>query len=121
MAFLQFAVILDFMWMAPLGAVIMPALKIGPKEFGLVVAWRMQPVADHLGQAQERSPFGRLPHKLAVPPHLANDDLRLHADAVQHIVRGNNLGVALTDLPTVYLMTGLCTIFVGLLVGRAAD
>jgi predicted MFS family arabinose efflux permease len=38
LAFLQFAVILDFMLMAPLGAVIMPALGISPKQFGLVVS-----------------------------------------------------------------------------------
>src|ERR1700742_3258084 len=38
LAFLQFAVILDFMLMSPLGAVIMPALKIEPKQFGLVVS-----------------------------------------------------------------------------------
>src|SRR3954462_11680523 len=38
LAFLQFAVILDFMLMSPLGAVIMPALKIGPAQFGLVVS-----------------------------------------------------------------------------------
>src|SRR5450830_1424798 len=38
LAFLQFAVILDFMIMSPLGAVIMPDLKIGPAQFGLVVS-----------------------------------------------------------------------------------
>ena len=38
LAFLQFAVILDFMIMAPLGAMIMPALTISPKQFGLVVS-----------------------------------------------------------------------------------
>src|SRR5476649_2678162 len=38
LAFLQFAVILDFMLMSSLGAVIMPALAIGPKQFGLVVS-----------------------------------------------------------------------------------
>jgi predicted MFS family arabinose efflux permease len=38
LAFLQFAVILDFMIMAPLGALIMPALSISPKQFGLVVS-----------------------------------------------------------------------------------
>src|SRR5277367_6040044 len=38
LAFLQFAVILDFMLMSPLGAIIMPALAIGPKQFGLVVS-----------------------------------------------------------------------------------
>jgi predicted MFS family arabinose efflux permease len=38
LAFLQFAVILDFMLMAPLGALIMPTLAITPKQFGLVVS-----------------------------------------------------------------------------------
>jgi predicted MFS family arabinose efflux permease len=38
LAFLQFAVILDFMLMSPLGALIMPALAISPKQFGLVVS-----------------------------------------------------------------------------------
>lgn len=38
LAFLQFAVILDFMIMSPLGALIMPALQITPRQFGLVVS-----------------------------------------------------------------------------------
>src|SRR5262245_4928581 len=38
MAFLQFTIILDFMILSPLGAMLMPALDIGPKEFGLVVS-----------------------------------------------------------------------------------
>jgi predicted MFS family arabinose efflux permease len=38
LAFLQFTVILDFMVMSPLGAVIMPALTISPRQFGLAVS-----------------------------------------------------------------------------------
>src|SRR3982750_3422326 len=38
LAFLQFAVILDFMLMAPLGALIMPSLAITPAQFGSVVS-----------------------------------------------------------------------------------
>lgn len=38
LAFLQFAVILDFMVMAPLGAVIMPSLAISPARFGMIVS-----------------------------------------------------------------------------------
>jgi predicted MFS family arabinose efflux permease len=38
MAFLQFAVILDFMIMSPLGAMVMPALAITPQQFGLAVS-----------------------------------------------------------------------------------
>jgi predicted MFS family arabinose efflux permease len=38
LAFLQFTVILDFMIMAPLGAAIMPVLKITPAQFGVAVS-----------------------------------------------------------------------------------
>jgi len=38
LAFLQFAVIVDFMIMSPLGAMIMPALSITPGQFGTVVS-----------------------------------------------------------------------------------
>lgn len=38
LAFLQFTIVLDFMLLAPLGALVMPALTIGPSQFGLVVS-----------------------------------------------------------------------------------
>jgi len=38
LAFLQFTIILDFMIVPPLGAMLMPALKITPAQFGLVVS-----------------------------------------------------------------------------------
>lgn len=38
LAFLQFTIILDFMVISPLGALLMPALKITPSQFGVVVS-----------------------------------------------------------------------------------
>lgn len=38
LAFLQFTVVLDFMIISPLGVILMPALKITPAQFGLVVS-----------------------------------------------------------------------------------
>jgi predicted MFS family arabinose efflux permease len=38
LAFLQFTVILDFMVMAPMGAILMPVLHIGPDRFGHLVS-----------------------------------------------------------------------------------
>ena len=38
LAFLQFTVILDFMILSPLGAILMPKLKISPTQFGFVVS-----------------------------------------------------------------------------------
>lgn len=37
-AFLQFTIILDFMVISPLGAIIIPALRISPAQFGLLVS-----------------------------------------------------------------------------------
>lgn len=38
LAFLQFTIILDFMVLSPLGAFLMPAMRITPQQFGVVVA-----------------------------------------------------------------------------------
>ena len=38
LVFLQFTIILDFMIMSPLGAAMMPALKMNPSQFGIVVS-----------------------------------------------------------------------------------
>ncbi|HKP96862.1 MAG TPA: MFS transporter [Fibrobacteria bacterium] len=38
LAFLQFSIVLDFMIMSPLGALLMPDLRISPRQFGLVVS-----------------------------------------------------------------------------------
>jgi predicted MFS family arabinose efflux permease len=38
LAFLQFTIILDFMVLSPLGAFIMPALKVSPSQFGFLVS-----------------------------------------------------------------------------------
>lgn len=38
LSFVQFTVVLDFMILSPLGPIVMPALHIGPGQFGLVVS-----------------------------------------------------------------------------------
>jgi predicted MFS family arabinose efflux permease len=38
LAFLQFTIVLDFMVLSPLGALVIPALKITPAQFGLIVS-----------------------------------------------------------------------------------
>ena len=95
---------------------------------GLVIAWRMKPVADHLKIHQEENAFKHLWHTVANPRHLT-----AFATTALLSIGGfmlmpfssaftvNNLGIPLTRLPTIYLITGLCTIVVGPLVGKAAD
>jgi predicted MFS family arabinose efflux permease len=95
---------------------------------GLAVIWRLQPVAAHLAVPQEHSPWRHLLHTLAVPRHLlafattallTTGGFMLMPFSSAYVV--NNLGIDLHSLPTVYLVTGLCTIFVGPTVGKAAD
>src|SRR6202451_1626608 len=38
LAFLQFTIILDFMIISPLGAIVIPALHISPRQFGWAVS-----------------------------------------------------------------------------------
>jgi len=95
---------------------------------GLFVAWRMQPVASHLAIPQEHSPWMHLFHTVVEPRYLmafattvllATGGYMLMPFSSAYVV--NNLGISMEHLPTVYLITGLCTIFVGPMVGKAAD
>jgi predicted MFS family arabinose efflux permease len=95
---------------------------------GLFIFWRMQPVADHLKVAQERSPFMHLLHTVSEPRHLlafitmsllSTGGFMLMPFSSAFTV--NNLGIAIEKLPTIYLITGFCAIFAGPLVGKVAD
>ena len=95
---------------------------------GLVLAWRMQPVAEHLHEPQALSPWRHLLHTVTEPRYLvafaatalvATGGFMIMPFSSAYAV--GNLGIALHDLPTVYLITGLCTICFGPLIGRAAD
>ena len=95
---------------------------------GLVVAWRLQPVDAHLKLPQERGAFSHLLHTVTVPRHLlafattallTTGGFMLMPFSSAFTV--NNLGISMHSLPTIYLVTGLCTIVFGPLIGRAAD
>lgn len=95
---------------------------------GLVIAWKMKPVADHLQAKQERSAFAHLLSTVterryltafATTALLTTGGFMLMPFSSAFLV--NNLGISLDHLPTIYLITGFCTIFVGPLVGKAAD
>jgi predicted MFS family arabinose efflux permease len=95
---------------------------------GLVIVLVMRPVADHLKAPQEHSAFRHLFNTLATPRHwaafaatalLTTGGYMLMPFSSAYTV--NNLGIDITSLPTVYLLTGLCTIVTGPLIGRASD
>jgi predicted MFS family arabinose efflux permease len=95
---------------------------------GLLIAWYMKPVADHLKVPQEHNAFDHLQRTVTEPRYLlsfvsvlflATGGFMLMPFSSAFTV--NNLGISLHDLPIIYLVTGIATIFVGPLVGKAAD
>jgi predicted MFS family arabinose efflux permease len=95
---------------------------------GLVVVWRMHPVADHLKVAQEYNPWFHMINTLREPRYLlafcatavlTTGGFMLMPFSSAYVV--GNLGIDLTSLPTLYLITGMFTIFCGPLIGKAAD
>jgi predicted MFS family arabinose efflux permease len=110
-------------WHATFLAIIVVATPVS-----LIIVFYMKPVAGHLALKQHESPWGHLTATLLEPRHaiafattglLATGGYMLMPFASIYTV--NNLGITLTDLPTVYLVSGMFTIFTGPLIGRASD
>jgi predicted MFS family arabinose efflux permease len=110
-------------WHAPFFAILAIAIPAG-----LIILLRMRPVADHLVLKQERSPLMHLIHTVAEPRFslafvlitlMPTGGYMLMPFGTAFIV--NNVGLSFAVLPVIYLITGLCAVFIGPLVGRASD
>jgi predicted MFS family arabinose efflux permease len=95
---------------------------------GVIIAVYMKPVVGHLALKQETSPWRHLAATISVPRYLlsfATTALLVTGGYMLmpfgSVFTVNNLGIALADLPTIYLASGVFTIFTGPLVGLAAD
>jgi len=95
---------------------------------GIVVAWRLKPVDAHLALPSEASAFRHLLNTVTDRRHLpafATTALLTTGGFMLmpfgSVFTVNNLGISIDHLPTIYLVTGLATIFVGPLVGKLAD
>ena len=110
-------------WHMPFFAILAVAVPAG-----LVIAFFMKPVADHIALKQERSPLMHLIHTLIQPRYrlafiltmlMPTGGYMLMPFGTAYLV--NNVGLDFSVLPMIYLITGLCTVFVGPLVGKASD
>ena len=95
---------------------------------GLVLARRLQPVVGHLTGKQERNParhlFNTVTQRRHLPAFATTALLTIGGFMLMpfsSVFTVNNLGISLDHLPTIYLITGLCTIVTGPLIGKAAD
>ncbi len=104
------------------------ALSVIAVIVGVFIAWRLRPVTDHLAARQDHSAFRHLFDTLREPRYLmafvtvmflATGGFMLMPFSSAFTV--HNLGIDLAHLPTIYLVTGVATIFVGVLAGRASD
>lgn len=95
---------------------------------GLLVAWRLKPVTGHLNNAKDVHPVKHLIVTITSRRHLpafattvllSTGGFMIMPFSSVFIV--NNLGLANTDLPTIYLLTGICTILAGPLIGKLVD
>jgi predicted MFS family arabinose efflux permease len=110
-------------WHVPFLAIIIIAIPAS-----LLIVLYMRPVAAHLALKQEHSPWRHLARTVFEPRYtmafvttafLATGGYMLMPFGSAFMV--NNLGLTLRDLPTLYLITGLCTVFAGPMVGKASD
>jgi predicted MFS family arabinose efflux permease len=110
-------------WHSPFAAIVAIAVPAS-----LVIALYMKPVIGHLKSKQEHSAWLHLARTLFEPKYapafvaimaLTTGGYMIMPFLSTFIV--NNIGLPLSDLPTVYLVTGLCTVFTGPLVGKASD
>jgi predicted MFS family arabinose efflux permease len=110
-------------WHAPFFAIIAVGIPAGG-----IIMLLMQPVVGHLALKQERSPLMHLIHTITEPRYrlafllvtlLPTGGYMLMPFGTAYIV--NNVGLTFTVLPLIYLATGISSIFVGPLVGKASD
>lgn len=110
-------------WHAPFFFILAVAVPAG-----LIILIFMRPVADHLALKQESNPLMHLAHTVAEPRYwlafilimlLPTGGYMLMPFGTAYIV--NNVGLTFEVLPLIYLITGIFTIFVGPLVGKASD
>ena len=110
-------------WHAPFLAIV----AIGVPA-GVLIMLSMRPVVGHLALKQERSPLAHLIHTVTEPRYrlafllvmlMPTGGYMLMPFGTAYIV--SNVGLAFAVLPVIYLVTGISTVFVGPLVGKASD
>jgi predicted MFS family arabinose efflux permease len=109
-------------WHAPFLAIVAVGVPAG-----IIIMLFMRPVVAHLALKQEQ-PLTHLINTITEPRYrlafvlvmlLPTGGYMLMPFGTAYIV--NNVGLTLTVLPLIYLVTGASTIFVGPLVGKASD
>lgn len=110
-------------WHAPFIMIVAVGVVVG-----IVIFKYLQPIAEHLKSPSDLTAVRHLIETVTTPRYV-----QAFATTALLSIGGfmimpfssaftvNNLGIAQTDLPIIYLVTGICAIFMGPLVGKASD
>ncbi len=110
-------------WNAPFILIVAVSVLVGA-----VMIRFLRPINAHLALQQDRTPLRHFVHTLSTPRYLqgfattallATGGFMLMPYMSAFSV--HNLGISLVRLPLVYMVTGVCTIIAGPLIGRASD
>jgi len=110
-------------WHAPFLAIVAVGVPAG-----FMIMLLMRPIVGHLALQQEHSPVMHLIHTITEPRYrlafllvmlMPTGGYMLMPFGTAYIV--NNVGLAFTVLPMIYLVTGVSSLFVGPLVGKVSD
>jgi predicted MFS family arabinose efflux permease len=110
-------------WNAPFILIVAVSVLVGA-----VMIRFLRPINAHLALQQDRTPLRHFVHTLSTPRYLqgfattallATGGFMLMPYMSAFSV--HNLGISLVRLPLVYMITGVCTIIAGPLIGRASD
>jgi len=110
-------------WNAPFILIVAISVLVG-----VVMIRFLRPIDAHLALQQDRSPLRHFVHTLSTPYYLqgfattallATGGFLLMPYMSAFSV--HNLGISLERLPLVYMITGVCSIIAGPLIGRASD
>ncbi|MGA0558191.1 MFS transporter [Larkinella sp. VNQ87] len=95
---------------------------------GIAIVIYMKPITAHLKLQSERNPFQHLLHTVSRPSYLRGfaSTTLLATGGFMLMPFGSafaihNLGIAQTDLPLIYMVTGVSAILIGPLAGKLSD
>lgn len=95
---------------------------------GFFIVYYMKPITDHLAYKTDKTAYQHLLHTLTVPRYLmafaTTGLLSIGGFMIMPFSSAftvNNLGLHQDQLPLIYLITGIASILIGPLVGRASD
>jgi predicted MFS family arabinose efflux permease len=110
-------------WNAPFLLIVAISVLVG-----VVMLRFLRPIDAHLALQQDRSPLRHFVHTLSTPRYLQGFATTALLSTGGFLLMPymsafsvNNLGISLERLPLVYMITGLCSIIAGPLIGRASD